>query len=72
MITKLGAKGTKVDWDAVERATEVRRTYLVRDRHGNEFFKMYKPSEAQRIFKAEGWTGQIISTLDQYAERRKS
>lgn len=72
MTTKLDAKNTAVDWDAVERATEVRRTYLVRDKRGNEFFKMYKPSEAKRIFKAEGWTGQIISTLDYYAARKKS
>lgn len=64
MITKTGAKDVVVDWDAIERATEVARTYLVRDRFGREFFKMYKPSEAFRIFKARGWTGKIVSTLD--------
>ena len=64
MITKTGAIGTNVDWEAVDRMTEVSRTYLVTDRKGNEFFKMYKPSEAKRIFKSEGWTGRIVSTLD--------
>jgi len=65
--------GTKVDWDAVEKATEVRRTYLIKDpRTGREFFKMYKPSEAKRIFKLEGWTGQIVSTLDRTRAWKKS
>ena len=41
MTTKQDAMGTKVDWDAVEKATEVRRTYLIKDRFGREFFKMY-------------------------------
>ena len=65
MITKMGAIDAKVDWDAVSRATELPRTYLIKDRStGREFFKMYKPSEAQRIFKAQGWIGQIVSVLD--------
>lgn len=64
MTTKTDARGTIVDWDKVEQATEVPRTYLIKDRFGREFFKMYKPSEAKRIFKLEGWTGKIVSTLD--------
>lgn len=64
MTTKLEAKRAIVDWHAVEAATEVPRTYLIKDRQGREFFKMYKPSEAKRIFKLEGWTGSIVSTLD--------
>jgi len=72
MITKSGAAGAKIDWSAVEMATEVPRTYLVKDRFGREFFKMYKPSEATRIFKAEGWTGKIVSTLDRNTLRKKS
>lgn len=64
MITKMDAIGVNVDWAAVERATEVPRTYLVTDRKGREFYKMYKPSEAKRIFKSEGWSGKIVSTLD--------
>lgn len=63
MTTKSDAKGAVVDWCAVEKATEVQRTYLVKDRNGKEFFKMYKPSEAQDIFKKKGWTGQIVSML---------
>ena len=65
MITKMDAMGVNVDWAAVERATEVPRTYLVTDRcTGREFYKMYKPSEAKRIFKSTGWSGKIVSTLD--------
>lgn len=64
MITKLGSVDSNVDWDAVNKATEVERTYLVTDRKDRQFFKMYKPSEAERIFKKKGWTGKIISTLD--------
>ena len=65
MTTKAKAMNTKVDWDYVDRATEIRRTYLVKDRStGREFFKMYKPSEAQRIFKAEGWIGKIVSRVE--------
>ena len=64
MTTKSESVSTKVDWNAVEKATEVPRTYLVKDKLGREFFKMYKPSEADRIFKANGWKGTIVSTLD--------
>ena len=64
MTTKTDAQGVNVDWQKVELATEVPRTYLITDKHGREFFKMYKPSEAKRIFKLEGWTGKIVSTLD--------
>ena len=70
MITKNDAVNAKVDWDAVERATEVPRTYLVRDNTGREFFKMYKPSYAREIFRRTGWTGKIVSTLDR--QRRGS
>jgi len=64
MVTKSeAATHGSINWDAVRIATEVPRTYLVRDHRGKEFFKMYKPSEAERIFKATGWTGKIVSTL---------
>ena len=63
MTGKLAAQGIHIDWKKVELATEVPRTYLIRDSSGREFFKMYKPSESQRIFKSKGWTGQIVSTL---------
>lgn len=64
MVTKSEAAAFgSINWDAVRIATEVPRTYLVRDQSGHEFFKMYKPSEAERIFKATGWTGHIVSTL---------
>ena len=64
MITKSESVGTKVDWNVVEKATEVPRTYLVKDSFGNEFYKMYKPSEAQKIFKSRGWTGSIVGVLN--------
>lgn len=64
MTTKSNSIGTIVDWDAVEKATEVPRTYLIKDRFGKEFFKMYKPSEADKIFRANGWKGTIVSILD--------
>ena len=70
MITKSEAQGVTVDWEAVNKATEVPRTYLIKDRKGREFFKMYKPSEAKRIFNLEGWTGTIVSTMDR--SRKKS
>ena len=64
MTTKTQAEGTKVNWKAVDKATEVSRTYLIRDNEGREFFKMYKPSEAQKIFKQRGWKGKLVGTLD--------
>lgn len=60
MVTRMSAKGAKVDWKAVELATEVKRTYLVRNQEGREFFKMYKPSEAQKIFEKNGWVGKMV------------
>lgn len=72
MITKSEAMGVTVDWAKVERALEVSRTYLVRDRFGHEFYKMYKPSEAQRIFREKGWSGKVVSVLDRSLLRRKS
>lgn len=53
MVTKMQAQGAKVDWDAVERATEKRRTYHVRYSDGREVFKMYKPSEAKKIWEKD-------------------
>ena len=64
MITKSESIGTKVDWDAIEKATEIPRTYLVTDKFGRKFFKMYKPSEAQKIFKATDCSGVIVGVLD--------
>ena len=72
MVTKSDAIGVNVDWEKINAATEVKRTYLVNDRNGREFFKMYKPSEAKRIFAAEGWKGSIVSVLDRSGLRRKS
>ena len=72
MITKAESSGATVDWDKIERATEVNRTYLVKDKFGNEFFKMYKPSEAQKIFKNRGWSGKIVSSLDRSRAGKKS
>lgn len=71
MTTRCQATNSDVDWTEVELATEVRRTYLVRDANGREFFKMYKPSEAGRIFQRKKWTGKIVSTLDRSKLRRK-
>lgn len=71
MITKTGAIGANVDWNAVERATEAKRTYLVHTNDGREFFKYYKPSEARQIFKQKGWSGKIIGTLDKEARWRR-
>ena len=50
MTSKKDTHNTKVDWKAVERATEKRRTYHVRYSDGREVFKMYKPSEALKIW----------------------
>jgi len=64
MTTKLDTIGIRIDWDAVNQATEIPRTYLIRDPDtGREFFKMYKPSEAKRIFSAQGWHGKIVKTM---------
>ena len=72
MVTKLDAIDVNIDWDLVDRITEVRRTYLVRNSDGNEFFKMYKPSEAPGIFKRKGWVGHVVSTIDRSRLRRKT
>ena len=64
MITKTEAKGVVIDWDMINAITEVKRTYLVKDQTGREFYKMYKPSEVPKIFKENNWTGQIVSILN--------
>ena len=64
MTTKTDTVGTKVDWNYVNKVTEIARTYLVTDQSGKEFFKMYKPSEAQKIFDANGWKGQIVGVIN--------
>lgn len=64
MVTKSDARNAKVNWDAIEKATEVPRTYLVTDKFGRKFFKMYKPSEAQKIFKATDCSGEIVGILN--------
>ena len=64
MITKSEAIGTVIDWEQVTKAAEIPRTYLVREEcTGREFFKMYKPSEAQRIFTEKGWNGRVVSRV---------
>ena len=70
MVTKADVKNVNVDWDKINKATEVRRTYLVRDKDGHEFFKMYKPSEVGKIFKERGWHGKMVGTLDKGARYR--
>lgn len=64
MVTKTQAKNANVDWKAVEKATEVRRTYLVTLPDGRQVYKMYKPSEAQKIFRSKGWKGKLVGILD--------
>lgn len=72
MTMKSEAKGTVIDWERVEKVTEIKRTYLVKDPSGHrEFFKMWTPSEAKHMLKAMGWTGSIVSTIDRNINRRK-
>ena len=54
--------GKFIAWKANE-PEEIPRTYLVRDRSGKEFYKMYKPSETKEIFRRKGWTGRIVSIM---------
>ena len=64
MITKSSAANPKdINWEEIDKATEIHRTYLVKDSEGREFFKMYKPSQAREMFKRRGWTGRIINTM---------
>lgn len=49
MTGKMGAKNANVDWRAVEKATEIRRTYEIHLINGGIIFKMYKPSEIRSI-----------------------
>lgn len=71
MITKTEARDVVIDWDEINRLTETPRTYLIRDKDGREFFKMYKPSEAQLIFRNNGWEGKIVSVLDKNARWKR-
>lgn len=43
--------------------TEVPRTYEITTPAGGHFFKMYKPTEARKIFRKKGWTGKCVSKL---------
>lgn len=47
MITKKNAINAHVDWNKVEKATEIRRTYQLMNMNGEPgiIFKMYKPSQ---------------------------
>ena len=47
MVTKTDVSDVNIDWEEIERLTEVPRTYLMRDKQGREFFKMYTPSQAE-------------------------
>ena len=44
MARKLDSKDAKVDWEAVELATEIARTYEIETVYGGTIFKQYKPS----------------------------
>ena len=51
MVRKNDARGTKVDWAKVEKATEYPRTYEITLPSGGIIFKMYKKSEMDEIMK---------------------
>ena len=53
---------------AALKTDDMPRTYLIRDRNGREFFKMYKPSSTKEIFKRKGWTGKIVSIMGMKAK----
>ena len=71
VITKSGSIGVEIDWNAVNRATEKACTYLIINKEGREFFKMYKPSEFESISKKKGWTGYRVTHLEQHSGRYK-
>lgn len=45
MITKQEAANARVDWDTINRKTEIARTYMITVPGGGIIFKMYKPSQ---------------------------
>lgn len=62
--TKTMAANAKVDWGYVEQVTEIPRTYYITTDDGRWFFKMYKPSEAKKVFKLEkSWHGKIVGKV---------
>ena len=59
MTRKTDAKNTNVDWNAVELATEIARTYEVELFSGGIIFKQYKPSFVHGLrenFKHKCWS----------------
>ena len=64
MITKAGSIGTFVDWDRVRKATEKPRTFMVQDKEGHTFFKMYKPSEAPALMAKKGYVGFPVNRME--------
>lgn len=51
MTRKTDAKDTNVDWNAVELATEIARTYEVELFSGGIIFKQYKPSFVKELIR---------------------
>ena len=49
MTFKSASMSAKVDWEAVNRATEIKRTYEIILESGGIIFKMYKPSEFHEL-----------------------
>ncbi len=71
--TKNTARGAKINWDAVEKATEIARSYEIQTIGGGIIFHMYKPSEVKDMLqkgidKARGWKS--ITLVGVKGERR--
>ena len=60
MITKKDARGASVDWETVNKRSEIARTYLFMGPEGQRIFKLYKPSQMRdknisKKYRKPGW-----------------
>lgn len=52
MTGKTDGMKAKVDWEKVNKATEIKRTYEIELKSGGIIFKQYKPSEMNKIMNS--------------------
>lgn len=69
MVTRKDAQNAVVDWDTVNKRTEVARTYMFISPEGHTIFKQYKPSQVKAgnissKYKGPGWRYAKMGKVD--------
>ena len=69
MITKRNAVNTSIDWETVNKRSEIARTFLFIGPEGQRIFKLYKPSQLRdknisKKYRKPGWKYVEVGTKD--------